>query len=106
MVTRRRNASRKLFTDHLLIAAALVNAAKAGESQNTDEQRRKWYANSDDIATFLSEINLYWSKAAWRAMLYDHLKMTENEAVQLLNGQYPQSVDIRRHTGSDAHNGG
>jgi hypothetical protein len=52
----------------------------------------KWNANANDIAAFLGAINLYWSQAGWRAMLYDHLGMTENEAVQLLNGQYAASI--------------
>lgn len=83
----------KLLTAHLLIAAALVKAAKAGDTRAADEQRKLWYANADDIASFLSSINLYFSKAAWKAMLYDHLKMTENEAVQLLTGQYAASIE-------------
>ncbi len=82
-----------LLRDHLLIAAALVNAAKAGDTKTADEQRQKWYANADDIAAFLSEINPFWSRENWQAMLYDHLKMTENEAGQYLTGQYPASIE-------------
>ncbi len=82
----------QLFTDHLQIAAQLVNAAKAGNETETTKQRNLWYANADEIAKFLSDINPYWSKKKWQALLYDHLKMTENEAVQELNGQYEASV--------------
>lgn len=82
----------KLFTDHLLIAAKLVNAAKEGDGKNVEEQRKKWYANADDIANFLSDINPFWSKATWQVLLYDHLKMTEDEAVQILSGQYDASI--------------
>lgn len=82
----------KLFTDHLLIAANLVNAAKEGNSGAVEEQRKKWYANADEIAKFLSDINPCWSQKDWKGMLYAHLKMTENEAVQLLSGQYPESI--------------
>ena len=41
---------------------------------------------------FLVSINPCWSKNVWQSMFYDHLKMTENEAVQLLKGQYEQSI--------------
>lgn len=81
-----------LLREHLLIAADLVNAAKAGDSMKADEARRKWYKNADEIAAFLHSINPYWDEKLWQSMLYDHLKMTENEAIQRLNGMY--SADI------------
>ena len=82
----------KLFTDHLLIAAQLINAAKKGDSKTVEEQRKKWYTNADNIANFLGDSNPFWSKATWQTLLYDHLKMTENEAVQILSGQYAASI--------------
>jgi len=53
----------------------------------------KWYANADDIASFLSAINPYWNRNMWQTMLYDHLMMTENEAGQILTGQYDTSIE-------------
>jgi hypothetical protein len=82
----------KLFTDHLLIAADLVNAAKAGNSAEVEKQRKKWYANAESIARFLTCINPCWNEKCWRSMLFDHLRMTENEAVQILSGQYERSI--------------
>ncbi len=86
------NQFEKLLTEHLSIAADFVNAAKAGDTKKADELRVKWYANADEIATFLASINPYWSAKTWQALLYDHLKMTENEAVDLLTGKYEESV--------------
>ena len=85
-------AFEKLFTEHLQIAAQLVNAAKAGDSAAVQQERRKWYANADEIAAFLASANPFWNRADWQAMLYDHLKMTENEAVQMLTGKYADSI--------------
>lgn len=82
----------KLFSEHLLIAAQLVNAAKAGDIKSVDEQREKWYANARELAQFLSEINPFWDKTKWQEMLFEHLEMTENEAVQILSGKYPESI--------------
>ena len=81
-----------LFREHLLIAADLVEAAKEGNEAAVQEQRNKWYANADAITDFLVSINPCWSKNVWQSMFYDHLKMTENEAVQLLKGQHEQSI--------------
>ncbi|MEM1483806.1 acetylglutamate kinase [Oscillospiraceae bacterium PP1C4] len=82
----------ELLKEHFLIAAQLVTAAKAGDSKAVNEQRVKWYANADQIAAFLAEINPYWNQKMWQAMLYDHLKMTENEAVSRLTGQYAADI--------------
>ena len=83
-----------LLTDHLTIAARLVNDAKAGNTEAVNEERRKWYANADEIAAFLAGINPYWSKNEWMLMLHDHLKLTENEAVERLSGQYAKDVSL------------
>ncbi len=81
-----------LLREHLLIAAQLVNAAKAGNAQAAAQQRNRWYANADSIADFLAGINPYWNENTWRALLDDHLEMTENEATQILQGQYEASI--------------
>ena len=81
-----------LLTDHLEIAAQLVKAAKAGDYKTADEARKKWYANADEITAFLHDINPCWNRKAWQDLLYEHLKMTENEAVQILTGQYEASI--------------
>lgn len=83
----------QLLTQHLLIAAQLAQAAKAGDSKAVMELRKKWYANADEIAAYLASINPFWSKAEWQKLLYDHLAMTENEAVYLLQKKYQASID-------------
>ncbi len=81
-----------LLTQHLTIAADLVNAAKAGNSALAAQKRAAWFANADSIAGFLAGINPFWNSETWRSMLYDHLRMTENEAVQTLNRRYAESI--------------
>lgn len=83
---------KKLLTEHLMIAADLVNAAKVGDTKTADEKRRKWYENADEIANFLGEINPYWNRNIWQTMFYDHLKMTDDEVGQILTGQYDASI--------------
>lgn len=83
-----------LLTEHLTIAAQLVNAAKAGNTEAINNSRTMWYANADKIAGFLADINPYWSKNKWVLMLDDHLKLTEEEAVARLTGQYAKDVSL------------
>jgi len=83
-----------LLTDHLLIAASLVNNAKAGNTDAVNEDRKKWYKNADEIASFLSEINPYWSMKYFQSLLYEHLKMVEDEAIYRLNGKFASDIAI------------
>lgn len=87
----------KLFTSHLTIAGELVMAAKAGDNAAAVDAERRWYANADEIAAFLSSINPYWSVQEWRKMLYEHLSMTKTEAVDFLTQKYEDSIKIFDH---------
>jgi hypothetical protein len=46
-----------LLRDHILGAAALLTAAKAGDTAGVQSASDKWYANANDIATFLNAAN-------------------------------------------------
>lgn len=88
------NKFASLLTEHLTIAAKLVNAAKSGDTNTVSEERKKWYANADQIAILLAAINPNWLQNKWQLMLYDHLKITEDEAVYRLTKQYAKDVAI------------
>lgn len=83
-----------LLTDHLTIAAELVTAASEGKAQEAAEAEKRWYANADQIAAFLSTINPHWTMSEWRDMLYSHLGMTKEEAVDFINANYAASVAV------------
>lgn len=83
----------QLLTEHLTIAAELVKAAKAGDSQKAEDAERRWYKNANDIAALLGRINPYWSEEIWRNMLHEHLRLVKAEAVYMLNKNYEKSID-------------
>jgi hypothetical protein len=83
-----------LFTSHLVIAAELVTAAKAGESQAAADAERRWYVNADQIAEFLGTINPHWSQAEWRSMLHEHLALTKSEAVDVITKDFAAGVEV------------
>ena len=83
----------ELLTSHLVIAAQLVKAAKAGDTKAAAAAEKAWYANADEIAAFLASINPYWSQEVWQNMMHEHLAFVKGEAVDMLNKKYQQSVD-------------
>ena len=82
-----------LLHDHITIAAEILTAAKAGDSTALNDALGRWYANANDIASFLSSANpKNWPLDMTKAMMKDHLDLTLAEAVAYLQGEYATSV--------------
>ena len=89
-----------LLTEHILIAAQILTAAKGGDSAAVDTGVANWRANATDIATFLHEVNpRQWQFAEMQDMMFMHLDLTLQEAVARLSGDF--ATDIARY--EDVH---
>jgi hypothetical protein len=83
----------RLLRDHILIAADLVVAAKAGDQAAVTEAQSRWTANADDIASFLAGANpRFWKLDEMKAMLHEHLRLTTDEALARLQGNWEADV--------------
>ncbi len=83
----------QLLRDHILTAAQLIGAAKAGDSAGVATASEHWYANADQIATFLHDANpRHWPLDDLRTMMKSHLDLTLKEAVDRLHGAYAADV--------------
>jgi hypothetical protein len=87
---------------HILIAADLVAAAKAGDQAKLADAQARWKDNAGDIAAVLASVNpRYWKAGALEAMLGVHLTLTTQEAVARLQGNWAADVaaydKIHRH---------
>jgi hypothetical protein len=87
---------------HILIAADLIAAAKSGDQAKLAAEQARWQANAGEIATLLSKANpRYWHRGPLLAMLLEHLKLTTQEAVARLQGDWTADVAaydrIHRH---------
>jgi hypothetical protein len=82
-----------LLKDHILIAAEVVDAAKAGDRDKQNEASKRWYANSNDIAVFLDFLNpKNWPYAEMKPMMYQHLDTTTEEVTARLNQDWTGDV--------------
>lgn len=82
-----------LLRSHILTAADILAAAKAGDDAGTQSAVSRWYANADSIASFLSAANPNnWPLAEMKMMMKDHLDLTLEEAVDRLHGDYEGDI--------------
>ena len=82
-----------LLEDHILIAADLLAAAKAGDTAKLEDASHRWYANADEIAAFLSSANPdNWPLSEMQTMMRDHLDLTLEEATARLNADWGGDV--------------
>jgi hypothetical protein len=85
-----------LLREHILIAADLLAAARAGDQGAVADARARWEENADEIAAFLSSANpKHWPLDEMGSMLRDHLDLTLAEAVARLQGDF--EADIRAY---------
>jgi hypothetical protein len=90
-----------LLRDHILVAADLVSAAKAGEPAAIEQSRTAWYANGNEIADFLAAANPAWPRNELRRMMRGHLDQTLGEATARLQGDW--AADIAEYDRIHSH---
>ena len=82
-----------LLTNHILIAAEILQAAKSNDTAALEDAVTRWYANADNIAEFLHAANpRHWPLEEMKAMMKEHLDLTLEEAVAYLQGDYEASI--------------
>ena len=84
------------FEGILNVANALVlewvNAAKANDAQRMEELNIQWYAVADTAAEFISTLNRNFDRSEFQTVFYDLIYMTQNEAAEILAGNYAASI--------------
>jgi hypothetical protein len=82
-----------LLRQHILEAAGVLAAAKAGDTSAFNTAKRAWYRNARKIAGFLPAANpRNWPLMDLRHMMHRHLDLTLTEAADQLGGHYAKSV--------------
>jgi len=82
----------ELLKEHILIAVDLVAAAKTGDQTAFAQHDARWTANVELIAAFLAGANPHWPEKDLVDLLGLHLKLTKDEAVARLTGDWAADV--------------
>jgi hypothetical protein len=78
---------------HILIAADVIAAAKAGNQAGLADAQARWQQNADGIAALLNSVNpRYWKLPVLKAEMSMHLQLTTEEAVARLQGDWTADV--------------
>lgn len=82
-----------LLKEHITTAAELVTALKANDKAKAENAQKRWFANADEIATFLSGANpKAWPAAEMKKMMREHLELTTAEAAARLRGDWTADI--------------
>jgi hypothetical protein len=82
-----------LLKEHITIAGELVTASKANDAAKADDANKRWFANADAIASFLSGANpKNWPEAEMKEEMHQHLNVTAEEATARLKGDWAGDI--------------
>ena len=82
-----------LLRDHILLAADIVTASKAGDNAKAAAAKTKWYDNAKQISAFLHAANpQHWPLATLQSMMKTHLDQTLDEATHRLQGKTADEI--------------
>lgn len=81
-----------LLTEHLTLAADLINVLLEDEDNKAKAIRDRWYRNAEEISSLLDSVNPYWNYINWRNMLFIHLGLVEKMALEIMLKNYEESI--------------
>jgi hypothetical protein len=81
-----------VLKEHIMIAVDLVAAAKSGDQDAFTKHDARWTENAKRIAEFLAGANPNWPEKDVLDLLSLHLKLTKDETVARLGGDWAADV--------------
>jgi len=84
-----------LLYPHINISAEVIKAMKSGNTAALEDANKRWYANADEISTFLCKLNPSWKLADMKRMMKIHLELTTEEVHARIKKDY--SADVKAH---------
>jgi hypothetical protein len=87
------NELTNLLLTHIQEAVPVLQAAQANDATALTNAEASWFANAKQIADFLSSLNpTNWPTSVTEPMMAEHISQTITYSVDLLQGNYTQSI--------------
>jgi hypothetical protein len=87
------NALTAELRKHIVIAADVITAAKAGDVAKLADAQTRWRSNADEIAALLASVNpRFWKLGAMKSEMRQHLALTTQEVVARLQGRWAADI--------------
>ena len=78
-----------LLKTHVELMIEVINQAKVRNEEKLEMINKKWYANASEISVLLRKMNPNWALTDIKLMMYNHLTLTSEEAMNRINKNYP-----------------
>lgn len=83
-----------LLTVFLTCCAGVLEGMKNRDEEQVNTSTVQWYQCADEIAKFLSGINVYWDENQWRNLLSQYMRMKIDEIIAAMNGEYGRKIKL------------
>jgi len=84
----------KLFQDHILIGARVIDDLYRKDENALVEDREKWSKNAEDLARVFASVSPYLSYDLMLNHILMHNKNTEQQAMLRFNNQYGEEIRL------------
>ena len=83
-----------LLKTHITVAGEIIDAAMKGDEAKKDDAAKRWTANADELAVFLSGANpTNWPVEDLKHMLHSHLDLTTQEVTAHLQKKWEDDIE-------------
>lgn len=83
-----------LLSNFTMSEMRLIEGMNSGDQELVNTNTTQLYQNAGELASFLSKINVYWDEDIWKNFLYQYIKMTIDEIIALMGGNFEQEIAI------------
>jgi len=84
----------RLLSNCVMSGMSALKGMRNGDQELANTSTAQWYKNSDELASFLAKIEIYWDENTWKDFLYQYIKLTTDEMIAQMGGNYEQEMAI------------
>jgi hypothetical protein len=82
------------FTNFIAKATNVVEGYKSGNIDMVNQGTQQWYNISNELARFLSSINIFWDEGQWKNLFYQYIQLKLDTIIAILSGDYQREILI------------